>query len=87
MVLTASRFVTSQHVVVPRPAQLRRWVVSAALDRMSVESLQALIILAFNDVSLGRVSFVGSPPLTSSVDRKRNGIQGLVPHRVHDPHR
>jgi hypothetical protein len=29
----------------------RRWVVSTAMDCLSVENLQALIIIAFNDVS------------------------------------
>jgi len=56
MVLAASRFVRDQHVAVPRPDRLRSWVVSTAMDCMSVESLQAMIILAFTDVSLGQVS-------------------------------
>jgi hypothetical protein len=50
IVLAASRFVSDQHAVVPRPDRLRSWVVSTAMDCMSVESLQAMIILSFNDV-------------------------------------
>lgn len=32
------------------PASLRRWVVSTAMDNLSIEGLQALIIIAFDDV-------------------------------------
>jgi hypothetical protein len=52
MVLAASRFVRDQNVAISRPDQLRSWVVSTAMGCMSVESLQAMIILCFNDVSL-----------------------------------
>ena len=52
MVLVASRFVSDyQYVMAANPARLRTWVVSTAMDCMSVESLQAIIMLAFNDVS------------------------------------
>ena len=54
IVLAASRFVRDQqYAVVSRSDQLRSWVISTAMDCMSVESLQALIILSFTDVSLG----------------------------------
>lgn len=54
MVLAASRFARDQqHAIVPRPDQLRSWVISTAMDCMSVESLQAMIILSFTDVSPG----------------------------------
>lgn len=52
MVLAASRFVDDQDVVNANPSRSRGWVVSAAMDCMSVESLQALIVVAFNDVSM-----------------------------------
>ena len=50
MTLVTSRFVQHEHVTVAGPARLRTWVVSTAMDRMSVESLQAMIMLAFSDV-------------------------------------
>jgi hypothetical protein len=50
MTLVASRFVGDEHVTVASPARLRAWVVSTAMDCMSVESLQAMIMLAFSDV-------------------------------------
>lgn len=51
MILAASRFVDDQDVVHALPGRSRAWVVSTAMDHMSVESLQAIIIVAFNDVS------------------------------------
>lgn len=50
VVLVASRFVNDQDAIISNPARLRTWVVSKAMDCMSVESLQAMIVLAFNDV-------------------------------------
>ncbi len=54
IVLAASRFARDQqHAVVPRPDRVRSWVISTAMNCMSVESLQAMIILSFTDVSPG----------------------------------
>ncbi|KAK4118835.1 hypothetical protein N657DRAFT_583002 [Parathielavia appendiculata] len=76
--LTAARFVASQHVAIPQPAELRRWVVSAAMDRMSVESLQALIILAFNDIGSGIASKAWS--LIGSMTRTVEYLQLTIEH-------
>lgn len=51
MVLVASRYAGNGYVV-QDPARLRTWVVSNAMDCMSVESLQAMIMVAFYDVRL-----------------------------------
>lgn len=61
MVLAASKFVRDQECAVPKPDRLRSWVVSTAMDCMSVESLQAMVILSFADVSVGRPD--AAPPL------------------------
>lgn len=57
MVLTASRYVSSKVVAdmamtfAKDQEDLRDWIVAKATKSMSVENLQALIIICFNDVS------------------------------------
>ncbi|KAJ8109655.1 hypothetical protein OPT61_g7304 [Boeremia exigua] len=62
MVLAASKFVPGAALHVN--AHTRRWIVSSAMDSLSLENLQALIILAFNDFGDGNAekawSIVGS---------------------------
>lgn len=62
MVLAASKFVPDASTYVR--AQTRSWIISNAMDGVSVENLQALIILAFNDFGDGNAqkawSIIGS---------------------------
>ncbi|CAN9407444.1 unnamed protein product [Alternaria sp. RS040] len=54
MILAASKFVSGSqggHV-----EQARRWVVCTAMETLSLESLQALTILAFDDIGNGQAS-------------------------------
>ena len=56
MVLIGSRFIVpdddpAEHVDSSNSEMLRSWIVSKATSSMCLESLQALIIVAFNDVS------------------------------------
>ncbi|KAL2127422.1 hypothetical protein VTI74DRAFT_10759 [Chaetomium olivicolor] len=79
IVLTASRFVSDQqHIGVPTPDRRRSWVVSTAMDCMSVESLQAMIILAFNDIGSGLASKAWS--LVGSMTRTVEYLQLSVEH-------
>jgi hypothetical protein len=62
MALVASKFVpgASMHV----NPHTRNWVICTAMDRLSMENLQALVILAFNDIGDGNAekawSIIGS---------------------------
>lgn len=62
MVLAASKFVPEAATYVL--AHTRRWIICTAMDSLSLENLQALIILAFNDFGDGNAekawSIVGS---------------------------
>ncbi|KAJ4983062.1 transcriptional regulatory protein [Stagonosporopsis vannaccii] len=62
MVLAASKFVPDTAAFVR--AQTRSWIICSAMDSLSLENLQALIILAFNDFGNGNAektwSIVGS---------------------------
>lgn len=51
MIIAASKFVPDASLLAESIVRTRRWVVSTAMDILSLESLQALIILAFTDVS------------------------------------
>lgn len=67
--------------------QSRNFVTLTAMEKLSVENLQALIILAFNDVStpkLGEYSFVVVQVLiiTLYADWIRRSIQSLVERRI-----
>ncbi|KAH6842474.1 fungal-specific transcription factor domain-containing protein [Chaetomium sp. MPI-CAGE-AT-0009] len=73
MVLAASRFVSDRDAAVPSPDQLRSRVVLAAMDCMSVESLQAMIIVSFNDIGSGLASRAW--PLVGSMTRTVEYLQ------------
>ncbi|KAH7361319.1 fungal-specific transcription factor domain-containing protein [Pyrenochaeta sp. MPI-SDFR-AT-0127] len=70
MIIAASKFVPGAWAVTHAMQRARHWVVYTAMDRMSLESLQALIILAFNDIGSGNAakawSVIGS--LTRTVE-------------------
>lgn len=57
MVLVASRYIEDVEIAsawtfsYEEQMQARDWVVAQALKTLCVESLQALVIIAFNDVS------------------------------------
>ncbi|KAL2016683.1 hypothetical protein VTK56DRAFT_3185 [Thermocarpiscus australiensis] len=78
MVLAASRFVNDQDVVLSSSGPLRSQIVSAAMDCMSVESLQAMIILCFNDIGSGLASRAWS--LVGSMTRTVEYLQLTVEH-------
>ncbi|KAL2187951.1 hypothetical protein L209DRAFT_709126, partial [Thermothelomyces heterothallicus CBS 203.75] len=86
MVLASSRLVSDQNVPFPSSDRLRSRIVSNAMDRMSVESLQAMIILCFNDIGSGQASrawsLVGSMTRTVeylqlSVENHKSSRQAL----------
>lgn len=52
MVIAASKFVLGETLSIGVLALMRRWVVWKAMDDLSLDSLQALIILSFTDVSI-----------------------------------
>lgn len=52
MIIAAYKFVPNSCVSADILSRTRQWVVYAAMDGVCLESLQALIILAFNDVSI-----------------------------------
>ncbi|KAF2798061.1 hypothetical protein K505DRAFT_346843 [Melanomma pulvis-pyrius CBS 109.77] len=70
MIIAASKFVPDASLLAESTMRARRWVVSTAMDNLSLESLQALIILAFTDIGNGDTakawSLVGS--LTRTVE-------------------
>ncbi|KAH8909389.1 hypothetical protein BR93DRAFT_975669 [Coniochaeta sp. PMI_546] len=82
MVLAASRFVDNQDLVHVCPSRLRGWVVSNAMDCMSVESLQAIIIIAFNDIGNGESFKAWS--LVGSMTRTVEYLQLTVEHEDHE---
>lgn len=67
MVIAASKFVPGAKT---SNLRIRRWVVYTAMERLSLESLQALIIIAFDDIGSGNAakawSIIGS--LTRTVE-------------------
>ncbi|OLN86378.1 putative transcriptional regulatory protein C1683.13c-like protein 2 [Colletotrichum chlorophyti] len=76
MILSASRYVSNEDLALSvfgspqKQALARDWVVSSAMKTLSVGNLQALIIVAFNDIGSGEAaqawSIVGS--LTRTVE-------------------
>ncbi|KAH7070999.1 fungal-specific transcription factor domain-containing protein [Paraphoma chrysanthemicola] len=70
MIIAASKYVPLAWENAHTFASRRKWVVYTAMDSLSVESLQALIIIAFDDIGNGRAaqawSIVGS--LTRTVE-------------------
>lgn len=70
MIIASSKFVPGAWALTRAMQHARHWVVYTAMDRMSLESLQALIILAFNDIGSGNAakawSIIGS--LTRTVE-------------------
>jgi hypothetical protein len=70
MIIAASKYVPSAWELAHTVASRRKWVVYMAMNCLSVESLQSLIILAFDDIGNGRAaqawSIIGS--LTRTVE-------------------
>lgn len=68
--IAASKFLLDAQAFNRSTEGIRKWVVATAMDCLSLESLQALIILAFNDIGNGNAaqawSIVGS--LTRTVE-------------------
>lgn len=68
--IAASKFLPDAKALSHSPEGTRKWVIATAMDCLSLESLQALIILAFNDIGNGNASqawsIVGS--LTRTVE-------------------
>lgn len=52
MVIAASKFVPNAAISADLVARTRKWIVWTAMDNLALESLQALIILAFTDVRI-----------------------------------
>ncbi|KAL5407652.1 hypothetical protein PMIN03_007024 [Paraphaeosphaeria minitans] len=84
MVVAASRFVPNASISAGTIAQMRSRVITAAMDSVCLESLQALIIVAYTDIGDGNAakawSLVGS--LTRTV-----GYSQLAQEREDNEHR
>nr|XP_036589757.1 C6 transcription factor [Colletotrichum truncatum]KAF6801762.1 C6 transcription factor [Colletotrichum truncatum] len=84
MILSASRYISDEEVaaaVFGSPQQrigVRDWIVSQAMKHLTVESLQALIIVAFNDIGSGEASQAWS--LVGSLTRTVEYLQLTVEH-------
>jgi hypothetical protein len=52
MIIAASKFVPDNISLAEDLSHVRKWVVWSAINHLSLESLQALIILAWTDVSV-----------------------------------
>lgn len=92
IMFSASRFIEDVEIAsawtLPYEQQMnaRDWIVAEAMKSPSVESLQALVIVAFNDVSC-----VPSEPLWTNADihnsdRQRRGLACMVISWVYDSH-
>ncbi|KAF2850604.1 hypothetical protein T440DRAFT_450619 [Plenodomus tracheiphilus IPT5] len=70
MMLAACKYVPNAWSHAQTPPEIRRWVICTAMDSMSIEGQQALVILAFNDIGSGNAtkawSIIGS--LTRTVE-------------------
>jgi hypothetical protein len=70
MVISASKFVPDSWTSTRTYSRARNWVICTAMDHLSLEGLQALIILAFDDIGNGSIakawSIIGS--LTRTVE-------------------
>ncbi|KAL3471595.1 fungal-specific transcription factor domain-containing protein [Aspergillus californicus] len=84
MMLSAGRFVedrdttTSLEASAKDPEGLRDWLVSQALKQPSIENLQALVIIANNDISVGQT--FQAWPLVGSLSRMVEYLQLTVEH-------
>lgn len=87
MVVAALRFVNNtERKLAPEEierwtARSRRFVVLISMGGLSVENLQALIIVAFDDVSS---RYGGAENALTVADWKRRGLQGMVHYRLFD---
>jgi hypothetical protein len=52
MTMSTSKFINDTSSSMWPSRRTRKWVISTAMDSLAVENLQALIIVAFSDVSL-----------------------------------
>lgn len=94
MVVAAVRFVdhTEHHLsndaIVQMTRRSRNLVVLTAINSLSVESLQALVIIAFTDVGIQPWPLRRRNPeptmLTYPSDRQRRSLKDLVNHRIPD---
>ncbi|KAH7002435.1 fungal-specific transcription factor domain-containing protein [Ilyonectria destructans] len=84
MILVASRYIADEDISnsLLRSAEesenYRDWVVSKAMKHLSVENLQALLIIAFNDIGNGQASQAW--PLVGSLTRMAEYLQLTVEH-------
>ncbi|KAF7547513.1 hypothetical protein G7Z17_g7676 [Cylindrodendrum hubeiense] len=84
MMLVASRYLVDEDTSnsIPRSIEdsesYRDWVVSKAMKHLSVENLQALLIIAFNDIGNGQASQAW--PLVGSLTRMVEYLQLTVEH-------
>lgn len=89
MTIAASKFVQTITLPFDSIKRIRTWVVMEAMDRISLESLQALTILAFTDIGNGNGasvwSIIGSLTRTVGYSQLTQESQGQSTHQFCRP--
>ncbi|ORY67110.1 uncharacterized protein BCR38DRAFT_426110 [Pseudomassariella vexata] len=88
MTLSATKFVTAENIAFNSSApawpsnRVRNWIISSAMDSLTVESLQALTIIAFTDIGDGNAARAWS--IVGSLTRTVEYLQLTVEHEDSD---
>ncbi|PSN65475.1 hypothetical protein BS50DRAFT_556125 [Corynespora cassiicola Philippines] len=82
MIIAASKFIPDNGLSTPLLNRTRRWVVSTAMECLSLENLQALIIIAFTDIGDGNTAKAW--PLIGSLTRTVEYCQLTQEHEDSD---